>query len=305
MDEETKRLYFLVVDDDGQVRHILLEYLKSFGFENMLQAKDGLSALKHVQNHQQRIDFIISDWEMPQVDGLTLLKAVRNDPLRADLKFIMVSSQSSRERMKISKAAKARVDAYVVKPFRAKVLQEKIQTLLNGEIDPSVAEFEGLLQEVPSNQQIQEKKNHGKVKVKNEKKLPSVLSSLKRLAKDGPTKVDKSKVTVIEDELTVGSVTTTEEDRDELRKMSVDMVIAMAKNHIEAKHYDKAMRLCIDAHFIYTSSPHILYQLACAYHLAGDDESALIQLKKVIKLDSFHTAAQTLLAEIAETKKVG
>ena len=72
-----------------------------------LQAKDGMAALKIVQNHQQKIDFIISDWEMPQVDGLVLLKAVRNDASRENVKFIMVSSQSSRERMKISKAARS------------------------------------------------------------------------------------------------------------------------------------------------------------------------------------------------------
>src|ERR1700677_3898670 len=128
---ELKQLVFMVVDDDGQVRHILSEYLKSFGIENVLQAKDGMAALKVVQNHGQRIDFIISDWEMTQVDGLILLKAVRNDPTRENVKYIMVSSQSSRERMKISKAAAARVDAYVVKPFRAHVLHEKIQTLLS------------------------------------------------------------------------------------------------------------------------------------------------------------------------------
>lgn len=160
---DLKKLVFMVVDDDGQVRHILSEYLKSFGIENVLQAKDGMAALKIVQNHAQRIDFIISDWEMPQVDGLILLKAVRNDPTRENVKYIMVSSQSSRERMKISKAAAARVDAYVVKPFRAHVLHEKIQTLLSGEIDPSVAEFEGILSEVPSNQQIAEKRTKFKV----------------------------------------------------------------------------------------------------------------------------------------------
>jgi two-component system chemotaxis response regulator CheY len=135
-------LIFLVIDDDGQVREILTEYLESFGVKNIIQAKDGKSGLKIVQNHAQHLDFIISDWEMPHIDGLTLLRAVRKDPKRENVKFLMVSSQSSRERVKISEAAKARVDAYVVKPFRSGLLKEKITNLiLHGE-DKSSREFE-------------------------------------------------------------------------------------------------------------------------------------------------------------------
>ena len=106
---------FLVVDDDSQVRDIIVQYLKSFGFTNIIEAKDGNVGLKFVRNPSQVIDFIISDWEMPKRDGLTLLRAVRKEVYRKGTKFLMVTSQGSHERMKITKAAKARVDGYMVK----------------------------------------------------------------------------------------------------------------------------------------------------------------------------------------------
>src|SRR5689334_1149819 len=132
-----KDLVFLVVDDDGMVREILVQYLQSFGFTNIIEAKDGKVAMKLVRNSAQQIDIIISDWEMPHVDGLTLLRAVRNEPSRRETKFMMVTSQGSHERMKISKAAKSRVDAYVVKPFRSDLLKQKLMTLINGGVDES------------------------------------------------------------------------------------------------------------------------------------------------------------------------
>jgi two-component system chemotaxis response regulator CheY len=305
-----KDLVFLVVDDDGQVRHILTEYLKSFGFEKILQAKDGMTALKIIQNHQQHIDFIISDWEMPQLDGLTLLKAVRNDTFRDEVKFIMVSSQSSRERMKISKAARSRVDAYVVKPFRAKVLQEKIATLLNGEIDSSVAEFEEMLQEVPSNEQrAKEKKGGtmGQVLLDQEQKGAGVIANLKRLAKTGPQKVKKSVGTAKIDASPKANVIPEALSQDyDLRTMKEEDVSKLAREFNNKALYDKTIRLCTDSHFLFPANADILFQLAFAYFAKADKITALYQLKKAIKIDPYHIEAQTMLSELTgPSKKVG
>lgn len=116
----------LVVDDDAMVRCIVVEYLKSFGFQQILEAKNGADALKFVRNYKVNIDLIISDWQMPMMDGHILLKAVRNDPNRTELKFIMLTSQSSQERFKISRAKLLSVDGYIIKPFHGQVLREKI-----------------------------------------------------------------------------------------------------------------------------------------------------------------------------------
>ncbi len=126
MKAKIEGLRILVVDDDAMVRTIILEYLKVFGFKDVIECKDGSSALKKVRDRHTRIDLVISDWEMPRVNGITLLKAVRSEPVREKTKFIMVTSQISQERFKISRAKQSSVDGYIVKPFRGEVLREKI-----------------------------------------------------------------------------------------------------------------------------------------------------------------------------------
>jgi two-component system chemotaxis response regulator CheY len=125
-----QKIQILIVDDDEEVRNVIKNYLMHFGFCSFLEAKDGAEAYRFLLDMRQRIDLIISDWEMPKTDGLTLLKAVRSNPKRAQTPFIMVTSQQSQERMKITKAKQATVNSYIVKPFRADVLREKVETVL-------------------------------------------------------------------------------------------------------------------------------------------------------------------------------
>jgi two-component system, chemotaxis family, chemotaxis protein CheY len=120
----------MVVDDDAMVMNIIVEYLRNFGFKHILEAKDGKAALRFVQDPHLKIDLILSDWEMPFVDGHTLLKAVRMHPQKSGAKFMMVTSQNSRERTKIAQAKQLNVDAYIVKPFRGETLREKIFKVL-------------------------------------------------------------------------------------------------------------------------------------------------------------------------------
>jgi two-component system chemotaxis response regulator CheY len=125
----------LVVDDDEMVRQIIIQQLKGLGFQRFLEASNGTEAFKFVLDPLIKIDLIICDWEMPKTDGLTLLKAVRTTRSRADIPFIMVTSQQSQERMKITKAKRAQVDAYIVKPFRAETLREKVFQVLSDGFD--------------------------------------------------------------------------------------------------------------------------------------------------------------------------
>lgn len=119
-------LPILLVDDDAMVREVLVEYLKGFGFTHIKSIQDPKLALKYVNDPKNSIGLIISDWEMPGMTGLTLLKAVRNHPLRKNTSFIMITSQRSMERFKITQAAQMKVSSYVIKPFRADVLRAKI-----------------------------------------------------------------------------------------------------------------------------------------------------------------------------------
>jgi two-component system, chemotaxis family, chemotaxis protein CheY len=291
MTPEQKKQTFLVVDDDGQVRDILIGYLKSFGFEKIIEAKDGKAALKIIQNHTQKIDYIISDWEMPHVDGLTLLRAVRKDPAREMIKFIMVTSQGSRERIKITKAAQSRVDAYVVKPFRGQVLLEKINNLMNGVIDSSVDEFESsLMREVPSND-MQEKKPLGRVIIDKE---PKGEGYVKDISSEAATPSGH-----------VIHKTTDEEPPEDydLKQMNVTLIVKLAKSYIKVGWFAKAVKLCQDAHALFPGSSDVLYQLAYAYYMQGDHEEAKAQLERVFKISPYHAEGQTLRSEIKSLKK--
>lgn len=120
----------LVVDDDSMVRTIIVQQLRNMGFQKMIEAQNGSEAIKFIIDPLQRVDLIICDWEMPKTDGITLLRAVRAHRHHASTPFIMVTSQQSQERVKISQAKRHEVDAYIVKPFRAETLRSKIFQIL-------------------------------------------------------------------------------------------------------------------------------------------------------------------------------
>jgi|SRR6185437_10641513 len=119
-------LTILLIDDDAMVRAIIVEYLQGMGFKNIHAANKSAEALRTLHEPKVRIDLIISDWEMPEVSGLTLLKAVRNSPTRKNTPFILVTSQRSMERFKITQAAQWAVSCYIVKPFRQDLLRQRI-----------------------------------------------------------------------------------------------------------------------------------------------------------------------------------
>jgi two-component system, chemotaxis family, chemotaxis protein CheY len=123
-------LTVLVVDDDEMIRNIIVEQLKVIGFQRFVEAENGSVALKYILDPLYKVDLILCDWEMPKADGLTLLRAVRASRYHAQTPFILVTSQQSQERVKISQAKKHHVDAYIVKPFHAETLREKVFSVL-------------------------------------------------------------------------------------------------------------------------------------------------------------------------------
>lgn len=120
------RMTVMIVDDDDGVRGIIKDYLTMYGFRTFIEARDGAEAYRYVLDTIQRIDLIISDWEMPRTNGLALLKAVRAHNLRYSTPFIMITSQQSQERLKITNAKLHAIDSYIIKPFRSDILREKV-----------------------------------------------------------------------------------------------------------------------------------------------------------------------------------
>ncbi len=121
-----KEMKFLVVDDFSTMRRIIRNLLKELGYNNVDEAEDGSMALAKL--NRETFDFIVSDWNMPVMDGLELLKAVRADPKLKHIPMLMVTAEAKKEN--IIAAAQAGASSYVVKPFTAATLDEKISKIL-------------------------------------------------------------------------------------------------------------------------------------------------------------------------------
>ena len=115
----------LVVDDFSTMRRIVRNLLKELGFANVHEAEDGVEALAKLRGGD--FEFVVSDWNMPNMSGIELLRAVRADPALKHLPLLMVTAEAKREN--IIEAAQAGASGYVVKPFTAATLDEKLQKI--------------------------------------------------------------------------------------------------------------------------------------------------------------------------------
>ena len=123
-----KNIKILIVDDFATMRKVVRNLLKQVGYEDIVEAEDGVMALKALKS--QKIDVIVSDWNMPNMTGLELLKAVRADAELAKTPFLMVTAEALQDN--VVAAVKAGVNNYIVKPFTAEVLNEKIKKIMEG-----------------------------------------------------------------------------------------------------------------------------------------------------------------------------
>ena len=121
-----KQMRFLVVDDFSTMRRIVKNLLHDLGYQNVTEADDGNTALPILKSGG--VDFLITDWNMPGMPGLDLLKAVRADAQLAKLPVLMLTAEAKREQ--IIEAAQAGVNGYVIKPFTAETLKEKLEKIL-------------------------------------------------------------------------------------------------------------------------------------------------------------------------------
>lgn len=119
------KMRFLVVDDFSTMRRIVRNLLKELGFSNVDEAEDGQIALQKLQNGG--FDFVVTDWNMPNMDGLTLLQTIRASPTLKHLPVLMITAEAKREN--IIAAAQAGASGYIVKPFTAATLNEKLQKI--------------------------------------------------------------------------------------------------------------------------------------------------------------------------------
>lgn len=116
---------FLVVDDFSTMRRIVRNLLKELGYSNVEEAEDGAMGLAKLKS--ESFDFVVSDWNMPNMDGLTMLQQIRADPKLSKIPVLMVTAEAKKEN--IIAAAQAGANGYVVKPFTAATLDEKLSKI--------------------------------------------------------------------------------------------------------------------------------------------------------------------------------
>ena len=118
----------LVADDMPTIRELVKNQLKGIGFKNVVEASDGEAAMNVLVSNQNAgtpIQLVVSDWNMPKMTGLELLKQVRASADWAQLPFVLLTSESERDQ--VTEAILGRVSQYLVKPFAAKVFEEKLK----------------------------------------------------------------------------------------------------------------------------------------------------------------------------------
>lgn len=121
-------LKFLVVDDSITMRRIVANSLKNLGYTQYVEAVDGKDALDKLAA-DETINFVITDWNMPVLSGLELIKSIRSDEKLKDLPVLMVTTRGVKD--DIVEALEAKVNNYIIKPFTPQVLKEKIEQIIN------------------------------------------------------------------------------------------------------------------------------------------------------------------------------
>lgn len=121
-------LRFLIVDDSVTMRRIVVNSLKNLGYDNFVEAADGKEALEKL-TADDSINFVITDWNMPIVSGLELVKSIRGDDKLSKMSILMVTTRGVKE--DIIEALEAKVNNYIVKPFTPQILKEKIDQIIN------------------------------------------------------------------------------------------------------------------------------------------------------------------------------
>ena len=124
--KDPKEMRFLLVDDMSNMVRTVRNMLRHIGYQHTMEAEDGVSAWRVLKKN--KIDFVIADWNMPNMTGIDLLRKVRLDSDLRDIPFLMITAEIAEET--IAEAAETEVDGYIIKPFVAKVLGEKIKNIL-------------------------------------------------------------------------------------------------------------------------------------------------------------------------------
>lgn len=121
-----KNLNILIVDDSATTRRVTMRFLRMIGYERMIEAEDGLAGLEKLKKNP--IDLVITDWNMPNMNGIEFLRSIRQDDRFKNIPVLMVTTRGLKE--DVINAIKAGANNFIVKPFNQKTLEQKLDTLI-------------------------------------------------------------------------------------------------------------------------------------------------------------------------------
>jgi two-component system chemotaxis response regulator CheY len=274
----------LVIDDDDDARAMVVEYLKQLGFVSIVEHKDGKAGLTWLVQNSGRVGMIISDWEMPQMNGIELLKACKANQGLAEIPFLMITSQSSMERMKVMQAARANVDEYLLKPFTGADLKKRISTVIErarsrGKVAKIVVEAIGHM----DGGRFQKAKDLFETAYKVDPENDVVLRGLG----DAVWKVKGVDAAI------------------PFYRKSVEVAPVNSKGYLKlAQAYehvgwlDKAVALLQTANSQISFSAELHYQLGWVYHKKGMIPQAKLEFEKTLEIQIDHQEARLMLEMI-------
>lgn len=135
LEHVNRGMRILVVDDFSTMRRIVRNVLQQLGFTNIVEAEDGRAALHKIQS--EKVDFVISDWKMPNMMGIDLLRTLRSMEEFKQLPFLMITAES--QKATVMEALEAGVSNYIMKPFTADSLEQKVASIFKGESAPAAS----------------------------------------------------------------------------------------------------------------------------------------------------------------------
>ncbi len=254
------------------------------GYSPIFEAKDGDEGFAALQLHQKEIAFVVSDWEMPRLTGIDLLAKIRSDAALSEMPFVMITSQTSIERLKVKQAIEGEVDHYLLKPFRSEDLRTKVTYVLNkaklsievGQLlktvemhfkDGRVAEAEKVLHNIlvldPSSVRAHLGLAHAQIKLAPQKGLEKAMNYIRRAITINP----------------------------QYPQAHIDLAIAFEN----AMSLEKAIHALKEALKYCSFSPEIHYHLGRLLLRRGRDAEGLAELNKAIELNPAFREAKDLI----------
>ncbi len=271
----------IVADDDENARDTVIEFLHKFGFKNVLGFKDGKAALEYLQDNPDEVQLIVSDWEMPELNGLDFLQKIKSDPVLEKIPFLMITSQDSMERMKVMQAARSQVDQYLLKPFKAKEIKNRIDSILDrarnkAEIDQLLKQARELIDRGLGERAIEKLEYAAKVDPLNDTVWKTLGESMHK--SKGPDRALPHYKKAVE-----------------LNPFRVENYLKTAQVYEQLGLFDKGLVLLQTAVQHISFNPDLHCQLGRFYHRKGMEKLARKEFEKTIELQFGHEEATLML----------